>query len=177
MILALVIPALQGGPAPNQQGSIPPSGTSNGAPPPLTGTPREQADRLFNRIMREREAGNVENATRFLPMAIAAYQQAGELDADGLYHLSILLTASGAFAEARQTAERVLSTNPDHLLALAAAADAAAQAGDSTAARNYYQQFLQKYDAEKDKPLPEYIDHTRMLPDHRKTAETFLSRR
>jgi tetratricopeptide (TPR) repeat protein len=127
--------------------------------------------------MQERESGNAEKAAFFLPMAISAYQQAGELDADGLYHLSILLTAKGEFAEAQKTAERILSSNPDHLLGLAAAADAAAQAGDSTTARKYYQQFLQKFDAEKAKPLPEYIDHTRILPDYRQTAETFIARR
>ena len=35
-----------------------PMSGSGGTPPPLTGTPREQGDRLFNRIMGAREQGD-----------------------------------------------------------------------------------------------------------------------
>jgi hypothetical protein len=181
LVLALVFPVLRGGTTPDPAtapfagtGSMEPG--SGGAPPPLTGTPREQADRLFNRVMQEREAGNMDQATFFLPMAIQAYQQAGQLDADGLYHLSILQNANRDFADARRTAEQILASQPDHLLGLYAAASAAAQGGDSTAARNYYQRFLDRFDAEKARPLSEYLDHARILPAYRDSAQQFVSR-
>jgi tetratricopeptide (TPR) repeat protein len=177
LIVVLLLPMLRESPA--QVGGVgalapPLAADGTGAPPPLTGTPREQADRLFNRIMQEREAGNLEQAAFFLPMAISAYQQASPLDADGLYHLSMLQTASMDFAAGLQTARSLLEMAPDHLLALATAADAATEAGDSAAARGYWQRFLDVFDAEKDKPLQEYLDHARVLPEYLTVARTFV---
>src|SRR5690606_11417068 len=80
-------------------------------------------------------AGDSAEVSFFLPMALAAYRQAGPLDADGLYHLSVLEIAAGDPAAARATAERILETEPDHLLGLAAAARAARDAGENAAAR------------------------------------------
>jgi hypothetical protein len=170
LIVALIWPALRsdgGSPA----GAAPfAAGSGDGSPPPLTGTPREQADRLFNRIMQEREAGNMERATFFMPMAISAYQQAAPLDHDGFYHLSILQTTAGDFAGGRTTAEQILVDAPNHLLGLAAAAEAAGAAGDMDAARAFWNRFLEAFDTEKDKPLQEYLDHARILPQYREDA-------
>ncbi len=132
---------------------------------PLTGTPREQADRLFNRIMSEREGGDTTRAKFFLPMGIQAYEMAGDLDADGLYHLSLLQAYAGNFKAARATAERILATQPDHLLGLSAAAAGARGVGDTAAARQYDQRFLAVYDSELKTSKQEYQDHARMLPE------------
>jgi tetratricopeptide (TPR) repeat protein len=173
LIVVLVRPAFERSPGPQTGGAgtapFADAGTG-GAPPPLTGTPREQADRLFNRIMQEREAGNTERATFFMPMAITAYEQAAPLDHDGLYHLSILQTAAGDYAGARANAERILADAPDHLLGLAAAAEAAGAAGDMQDARVFWQRFLDAFETEKDKPLQEYLDHARILPQYRQDA-------
>jgi len=149
---------------------------SGGVAPPLTGTPREQADQLFNRVMTELEAGDSARASFFLPMAIMAYRQAGPLDADGLYHLSLLEAASGDYAAARATAEQILAMMPKHLLGLASAARAAAAAGDDAAARDYHERFLAAYDEEKDRPLQEYRDHSRVLPTYLEEARKALGR-
>lgn len=141
---------------------------------PLTGTPREQADRLFNRIMTERENGDTAKAKFFLPMGIQAYEVVGDsLDADGLYHLSLLQSFSGDFKAARATAEKVLKTQPNHLLALSAAANAARAQGDNATARKYYQRFLSVYDSELKTGKEEYQDHSRILPDLKKEAEQY----
>jgi len=179
VIFVLILPSLRGTSRPFATGgpaSAAPfaANGSMGTPPPLTGTPREQADRLFDRIMRERESGNLERAAGFLPMAIAAYNQAGELDSDGLYHLSMLQSAAGDLPAARASAERILVAAPDNLLGLAAAADAAADAGDSATARKHWSRFLQVFDAESGKALQEYLDHGRILPEYRETARTFV---
>jgi hypothetical protein len=151
-------------------------GGAPGQPPPLTGTPREQADRLFNRIMSTRESGDTARAKFFLPMGVAAYQQAGDLDEDGLYHLSLLQTFKGDAADARKSAEQALARAPNHLLALAAAAEAAAAGSDKAAARKYYEKFLSVYDAEKGKPLPEYQDHAQILPEYQAEARKYVGK-
>lgn len=153
-----------------------PIGGAPGGPGPLTGTPREQADRLFNRVMQAQAQGDSAQASFFLPMAVAAYRQAGDLDADGLYHLSVLEVAAGDPGSGRSTAERILAASPGHILALGAAAHAAVALGDQAAARAYYERLLAAFAAEQARPLPEYRDHGPILPDYRNEAEAYLGR-
>jgi hypothetical protein len=90
LVVALLWPGLPAGEPRTLSGPVGVSPPAGGSPPPLSGSMRENADRLFNRIMEARERADSAEATRFLPMAITAYQNAGELDDDGLYHLSLL---------------------------------------------------------------------------------------
>ncbi|MGH7500697.1 MAG: hypothetical protein ACREL7_02965, partial [Longimicrobiales bacterium] len=140
-----------------------PFASSGGAPPPLTGTPREQADRLFGRIMQERESGNLEQARFFAPMAIQAYQAAEPLDDDAFYHLSLIHAIAQDYAAARRTADQILARNPNHLLALAARAEAVGAAGDSAAMRDAWQRYLDHLETERTRPLPEYEAHATIL--------------
>lgn len=140
----------------------------------LTGTPREQADRLFNRVMTERSGGDTARAKFFVPMAIQAYQMAEILDADGLYHLSLLQAVGGNNKAARVSAERILQSDPKHLLGLAAAADAARATGDNVGARKYYARFLAAYDNELKTTKGEYKDHGQVLPVLKRDAEAFM---
>lgn len=182
-VVALFIALLASG-QPADRSSAPntrPSGSGTfdlGArrPPELTGTPREQADRLFNRVMQALSQNDTEQASFFLPMAILAYQQAGELDDDGLYHLSLLQAASGDASTARATAERILEREPDHVLALGAAARAADQAGDTEAARRYYRHLVRVYQAELERGRTEYEVHADILPTYRAEATEYLGR-
>jgi tetratricopeptide (TPR) repeat protein len=144
--------------------------------PPLTGTPREQADRLFNRVMQAQAQADTQQVAFFLPMAVLAYQQAGDLDADGLYHLSVLETAAGQAASGLASAEKILGTHPDHLLGLAAAAQAADALGKPADARRYYERLLAHFEAERGKPFPEYLDHAPVLPGYRQEAQAYLKR-
>lgn len=151
-----------------------PAGEAPGRAPPLTGTPREQADRLFNRVMQSLAMGDSAQASFFLPMAILAYKQAGDLDADGHYHLAVLETTAGNYAAAREAADRILAEAPDHLLGLGAAARAAAQAGDVATARRLYARLLGVYDEERVRERPEYRDHAQILPDYKDEAQRFV---
>jgi Double zinc ribbon len=167
-------PASAGAPfAGNAGGS---GGAPMGTPPPLTGTPREQADRLFNRIMTERSGGNEEQARFFVPMAVQAYQASEPLDLDGLYHLSLVQAVGGDFASARATAMRILQQSPNHLLGLAALAEASLGAGDSAAAREAYQGFLDHLTEERGRDLPEYRDHAPILGQYEQEARATLAR-
>jgi hypothetical protein len=170
LILILLVPMLTDRDSSPAAPFTPMGGTTPGAPPPLEGTPREQADRLFNRIMTAREQGDTAGARRFTPMAIDAYRMAEPLDNDGLYHLAAVHIVAGDHAAARATADQLLTREPDHLLGLGAAAEAALLAGDSAAARAHYQRLLRAYDTESARGLQEYLDHARQLPELRETA-------
>jgi tetratricopeptide (TPR) repeat protein len=148
--------------------------TSDNAPPPLSGTPREQADRLFNLIMENKEKGDTAKATFFVPMGLQAYAMAGELDTDGLYHLSLLQTLGGNGTEAVATAQKILAGSPDNLLGLIAAAQGEAAAGNRAAAAGYYKRFLAAFPTEKARDLPEYRDHAAALPQYQEEARRFL---
>ena len=128
-------------------------------------TPREAADRLFNRVMAAVEQDDSEEVVQFLPMAIRAYEMAEPLDLDGKFHLAVL-RMEGALTEAGlSAAEEILAVSPNHLLGLGVAADAALALGDSVKALSYYRRWLDVYDGELERGLPEYLNHERMLPD------------
>lgn len=159
-----------------------PMGASTGLPGPgpapgvdlSTMTPREAADRLFNRVMTALGEGDQSEVGMFLPMAIDAYQLVPNLDADGHFHLSLLQQAGGDHRGGLQTAERVLDTNPDHLLALYAAGEAARELGESAWARDHFQHVLEVFETESARDLPEYREHAGLLPAIRETAEDYL---
>ncbi|HSK21364.1 MAG TPA: hypothetical protein VK912_19565 [Longimicrobiales bacterium] len=171
LIIILVVPMLTDDGGSATQMPVGGANVAPGTPPPLTGTPREQADRLFNRIMTSVESGDSAGARGFTPMAIDAYRMAAPLDNDGLYHLAVVHTVAGDPEAARATAEQILAGNANHLLGLAVAGEAAVLAGDSAAARDYYARLLAAYDDEVAKGLQEYQDHARSLPEFRATAQ------
>ncbi|MGK7312073.1 MAG: zinc-ribbon domain-containing protein [Candidatus Longimicrobiales bacterium M2_2A_002] len=154
-------------------------GGAGGAGPAMGGLSndmRTNADRLFNRIMMAAEQGNEAEVAQFMPMAIQAYGMVDDLDGDGLFHLALLHLTAGSYDEAQQTADRILADNPDHLLGLAAAAQAAEAAGNTDEATGYWGRYLDAYDAEAGKPLPEYVDHQPLLSEYRDMARAATGR-
>ncbi len=144
----------------------------SGTPPDISQmTPREAADRLFERVMRAASADNSAEVVQFLPMAIPAYELAEPLDTDGKVHV-VLLRLTGQFnTEALEGAEEILSEQPSHLLGLALAGDASLALSDSASARAYYRRWLDAYETEVAKGLREYDEHAGMFPDMRAKAE------
>jgi hypothetical protein len=138
-------------------------------------TPREAADRLFNRVMAALTDGNDAEVQSFLPMAIDAYQLVPDLDADGHFHLSLLQHARGDYGGALRTAETVLETNPDHLLNRYAAGEAAREMGDDELAAEHFTHLLAVFEEESARDLPEYREHESFLPTIRQMAEEFLA--
>ena len=135
-------------------------------------TPREAADRLFNRVMTAVSTNDSTEVVSFLPMAIRALELAEPLDTDGKFHL-VLLRLTGQFnEEALEGAEEILAEQPNHLLGLAMAGDASLALGDSASARAYYGRWLGAYETETEKDLLEYRDHGPMFPNMKVTAET-----
>jgi tetratricopeptide (TPR) repeat protein len=169
-------PAPSGATAPGAAGA--PFAGGGGVPPDLGSmTPREAADRLFNRVMSSVSVGDSASARAFLPMAIAAYDRARPLDHDGLFHLSLLNRTAMNLDAALANAREVLAEDADHLLALTAAAEAAAELGDRAAAEGYYRRVLAVWDAQMARRLPEYLDHSAFLQSVRQEAEAYLAGR
>jgi hypothetical protein len=138
-------------------------------------TPREAADRLFNRVMTAADAGDQGEVEAFLPMAIDAYTLVPDLDADGHFHLSLLQQTAGDHRAGLETAERALSSDPDHLLALYAAGEAARELGEAARAREHFSRLLDRFDSESRRDLPEYRDHASFLPTIQQAAWDFLA--
>ncbi len=143
-----------------------------GTPPDLSSmTPREAADRLFNRVMTAVSVNDSEEVVNFLPMAIRAFELAEPLDTDGKFHVVLLQLTGQLGAEALAGAEEILSEHPNHLLGLAMAGDASLALGDSASARGYYRRWLDAYETEAAKDLLEYRDHSPMFPEMQAKAE------
>ncbi len=138
-------------------------------------TPREAADRLFDRIMRAVSRGDAEEVVNFLPMAIDAHELARPLDDDGLFHLTLLHRVGLEYQAALDVALEGLERTPTHLLLLSSAADAARELGDPEGAHGYYTLLLASWDAELAEGRPEYREHETLLPFIREEAETFLA--
>lgn len=149
-----------------------------GTPPDISQmAPIEAADRLFDRVMRTISAGDSAGAQAFLPMAIAAYDRARPLNHDGLFHLSMLNRTAMNLEAALDNALEVLEEDPDHLLALAAAAEAAIELGLGDEAEEHYRHILQIYDGERTRPLDEYDMHSRIVEVLKQDAERYLAGR
>ncbi|HUE97476.1 MAG TPA: zinc ribbon domain-containing protein, partial [Longimicrobiaceae bacterium] len=133
-------------------------------------TPREAADRLFERVMTSLSAGDSAAARSFAPMAVAAYQLAEPLDVDGRYHLASLQLVAGDAAAAADEAAAILREVPTHLFGFYTSAQAAAALGDPEAAREHFRGLLQNYDAEVAMQREEYVAHVSILPEMRRDA-------
>ncbi len=139
-------------------------------------SPREAADRLFNRVMTTISQGDTAGALAFQPMAVQAYGLVADLDLDGLVHralLELLVSPEAAMASAQQ----VLAVEPDHVLGLGIAADAAVRMGDDARAEELYRHVLRVYDAQAARSLVEYDSHRTVMADVRASAEAFLAGR
>jgi hypothetical protein len=122
-------------------------------------SPRERADRLYDRVMRLNEEGKQDSVDFFAPMVTAAYQMLGPLDLDEHYDLGRVAEVTGEAALARAEADTILRASPTHLLGLALSARIAGDAHQSAAARSLYQRLVAAAPAEEAKRLPEYDRH------------------
>jgi hypothetical protein len=137
-------------------------------------SPREAADRLYDHVMRSISAGDTASALQFQPMAVQAYERAEPLDLDGLFHEALLeLMADPAAAEA--TAQRILEAEPDHILGLGVAAQAAVAMGDSAKAKDDYEHLLRVYDAQSGRNLVEYDGHRNLMAEYRDLAQQYVA--
>ncbi len=124
-----------------------------------TMTPRDAADRLFNRVMGASERGDSEEVARFAPMAVAAYGRVSDLDLDARYHLGLLYLHLDELDQVREQIAIMKRSAPDHLLALVLEHDVASRAGDSAAANRAAAAFRVAFEDEMALARPEYEAH------------------
>lgn len=137
--------------------SVPPPGRASTDISQLS--PEERADRLFNRVMLLSSEGKTDSVQFFAPMAIAAFEQLGPLNADQRYDLGRIAEASGALPLARAQADSIRLEQPSHLLGLVLAARVALLARDGPALRQAQSRLLAVERAELARGLPEYQRH------------------
>ena len=94
-------------------------------------TPREAADRLFNRVMAADEQGDTAQVMQFGPMALEAYKLVDLLDADARYHIGLISLLLGDLDKAREQIRNLEAEQPDHLLGLTLAFKVAEKTGDA----------------------------------------------
>lgn len=122
-------------------------------------SPRERADRLFDRMMRLSSEGKTDSVQFFAPMALSVYQSLGTLDADLRYDFGRVAEVAGEATIARAQADSILASDSTHLLGLVLAVRAAQMRGDSTAATTFRRRLIAVEPAESAKRLPEYQRH------------------
>lgn len=122
-------------------------------------TPEQQAERLYDRIMREYEAGQLENVKTFMPMAVAAFERLSPLNLDQRYDLGRIAEVGGDLPLARAQADTILRTRPTHLLGLILAAKAARMEKNEARAKTFDARLIAADSAERKVALPEYLLH------------------
>lgn len=176
-VLVVVLVARTGTPSPPIGG-----GGSGGSPPiapPAGGmattdissmTPRERADRLFDRIMRAVSRGDSGEVRFFTPMALQAYALLGELDADARYHVALIQAEAGDLRAMAAQADSLEAAAPRHLFVSMLRAEVAERRGQRVEAARWYRRFLELYEQELATNKREYADHGPALDAFRERA-------
>ncbi|MEO7104154.1 MAG: hypothetical protein ABI311_12235 [Gemmatimonadaceae bacterium] len=141
------------------------SGAAGARAPDISNlSPTDIANRLFDRVMRLNDQGKADSVAFFAPMAVQAYQmveseQGHPLDADQRFDVGRIGEVAGALQIARAQADTILQQQPDHLLGLILAAQAAKLSGNTSAYTEYKSTFERVKKRELAKNLPEYKRH------------------
>ena len=139
------------------------NGTSTRPPDIASMTPRERAERLYDRAMIAKESGKTDSATFFATMAVQAYEALSDKTLDDRYDLGRLALVAGNLPRARAESDTILTARPTHLLGLILSEDVALAAGDAARAGAAHRKLLEVAAAERQVALPEYASHAREL--------------
>lgn len=148
-------------PAPSAATDAPPqpAGVQPRAPDISQMTPEQQAERLYDRIMREFEAGQMDNVRTFMPMAVAAYERLSPLSLDQRYDLARIGEVGGDLALLKAQTDTILRERATHLLGLVLAARVARLEKDEAKAATIEGRLLAAETKERAAALPEYLLH------------------
>ncbi|MEP7383835.1 MAG: zinc ribbon domain-containing protein [Gemmatimonadota bacterium] len=122
-------------------------------------SPRERADRLYDRVMRLASEGKGDSASFFATMAAQAYEMVGPLDNDLKYDFGRMSEMAGNLPEAKKQADAILASNPDHLLGLILGAQVAQLTNDNATRARLYKRLLAVEQVEQAKSIEEYTRH------------------
>lgn len=154
----------------------PPAAPAPGQPADLASmSPREAADRLYNRAMAASEKGDFVEALKFAPMALQAYEGLGTLDNDARYHMALLRLTTEDIDGARVQIEMLRQSVPNHLLAFMLEHQIAERDGKKDSAARASRAFLAAYDAEMATGRAEYRDHQGSIERFREAAQAGMT--
>ncbi|MDT8435421.1 MAG: zinc ribbon domain-containing protein [Gemmatimonadota bacterium] len=128
-------------------------------------SPREAADRLFERSMQTEAEGNRERAQFFANMAVQAYDAVPpeQIDGDARFHLGLLHLLQGQIDQAQAEVDALRETRPDHLLALIVQGRIHAARGEAEAEAATLARYLSVFEGERAAGLPEYEAHVTLM--------------
>ena len=128
-------------------------------------SPREAADRLFDRTMRESESGGSDRVAFFAEMGLQAYDALpqAEIDSDVHFHRGLLYLVIEDPAAAGGESAAILAEDPDHLLGLILGARVATRTDDAAAAAAYMERFRAVFPETDLSARPEYAAHRGLL--------------
>ncbi len=142
-----------------------------------TMSPREAADRLFNRVMASDESGDVAQAIQFAPMALEAYRLANPIDADAQYHVGLISLVLGNFEDVQKQIDGLKQFSANHLLAMALEFKMAKRIGDEKSASAILPLFSAAYETELGKGRPEYEAHRVTIDKLRASSSVNLAQK
>ena len=133
-------------------------------------TPAERFDRLYRRVMQGARTGDT-MATRFAPMALAAFEMLDTVDADTRYHAALIKLHLGDAAGAAAFGDSILARDSSHLLGWVARGMALRWQRDTARLPAVYAGFRRHAAAELARGRPEYTEHQMILGEFRQAAE------
>jgi hypothetical protein len=155
----------------------PQGGDPSAAPAPdiSSMSPRQQADRLFDRIMTLAEQGDTARMRFFQPMAVQAYAMLGAPDDHIRYDVGMIYAVVGQADSALAEAAAIERNAPNNLLAPMVRVAVANAKKDQATLRRLYRSYLDRYDREMAAPRPGYEEHRTALQALRDEARRALN--
>jgi hypothetical protein len=172
-MLVILLVLLRGSetPAGSVPGPGPASGTTGMVAPDISRlSPRERFDRLYDRVMQAAQSGDQATMSRFMPMALGAYDMLDSADADARYHAALLRVHNGDVRGSSALGDSILAAQPGHLLGYVVLGTTARWAKDDAGLAKAYRDFLAHYDAELKVSRPEYTEHRASIDGFRREA-------
>ena len=171
--LAPTAPTASAAPPPAADQSAAPSGMA--APDISSMSPRERADRLFDRIMTLAEQGDTARMRFFRPMAVQAYAMLGAPDDHIRYDVGMIYAVVGDADSALAEAAAIEQHTPTDLLATVVRVAVANGKKDQSTLRRLYRTYLDRYDREMATRRPGYEEHRTALQALRDEARRALN--
>lgn len=119
----------------------------------------ERASRLYIRAMTAAENGQVDSASFFAQMAVAAHGMIENISPDERYHMGRAAEIIADTATMRAQADTILQQRPTSLLGLMLASSAARARGDTSAAKGFDARLLAALEPELATKLTDYELH------------------
>lgn len=134
-------------------------------------TPREQFDRLFDRVTRAAVQGDTAQVIQFMPMALGAYALVPDPDLDARFHAALLHLDIGDWAGARALADTMLVQQPGNLYAYLVRGTAAGFEQEQAALQQARRDFEQRYAEEMRIRGTQYAEHADLIDTFHREAQ------